>query len=43
MEPTIQVNIREYILMNFTIKSLLQIILHEKYIIVQNRVPWVTA
>ena len=42
MDPTIQVNIREYNLMNFTIK-LLQIILHKKNVRVQNRVPWATA
>ena len=30
MDPTIQVNIRENILMDFTIKELLQIISHKK-------------
>ena len=42
MDPTIQVNIREYISINFTIKFLLQIILLKKYVRVQNRVPWAT-
>ena len=30
MDPTIQVNIKEYILMNFTIILQMQIILHKK-------------
>ena len=38
MDPTSQVNIREYISMNFT-----KIILNKKYVRVQNRVPWATA
>ena len=51
MDPTIQVNIREYILMNFTIKYLLQVILHKKNMLQRKigclgpqcgRLPWAT-
>ena len=51
MDPTIQVNIREYILMNFMIKLLLQIVLHKKKMLEyrigclgpqRGRLPWDT-